>query len=166
MDRLKLKIEEKSTTSVVSVTGVRTRALDNINNLKISVQGTLILTHLQVIDSKDELLLLGNDWFEKVKAQIYIDEQKLIVKYDGKKIKIPITNDKERKVPANETDSNEQSDDEEVDNVLNNIIYEKEDVEEKKGYFSKEARDGSDSNEEACPEELDPAAYLSQIKEP
>ncbi|CAG8612844.1 9941_t:CDS:2 [Acaulospora morrowiae] len=116
MDQLKLKIDERLTITIVSIISIRTRALGNINNLKISIQEILIPTPVQVVDSKDEILILGNDWFEKVKARIYIDEQKLILKYKDQKIKVPITNDRARKMLANETDDNEQYDEKQTNN--------------------------------------------------
>ncbi|CAG8606303.1 14522_t:CDS:2 [Acaulospora morrowiae] len=179
MDRLKLKIDEKSIMTIVSITGIRTRALGNINNLKISIQGMLIPTPVQVVDFKNEILILENNWFEKIKARIYIDEQKLVLKYEGQKIKVSITNDRARKVPANETDDDKQYNKEQADKLLDEIVYKEKKVKEKKVYYTEESRSDSDSNDdmqsesysdsgsnnETRSEGSSPAMYFTQIGE-
>ncbi|CAG8641505.1 1147_t:CDS:2, partial [Cetraspora pellucida] len=75
VNKLKLKIQEKSSTVVVTMTGARTRALGKITNLNIMIQNTIIPSTVQVIESSDETLLLGTDWFQKAKARLHFDEQ-------------------------------------------------------------------------------------------
>ncbi|CAG8672219.1 6256_t:CDS:2, partial [Acaulospora morrowiae] len=136
---------------------IRTRALENINNLKILIQGILIPTSVQMVDSKDEILILENNWFEKVKARIYIDKQKLVLKYKSQMIKVLITNNRARKVSTNKTDDYEQYNEEWTDKLLNKIIYEKKKVKVKEGDLG--------SNDETRSEGLSPTMYFIQVRE-
>ncbi|CAG8623668.1 16156_t:CDS:2 [Cetraspora pellucida] len=60
--------------AVIMATGVETRALGKINDVKIVIQDAMISSTLQVIESSDETLLLGTDWFQKAKARLHFDE--------------------------------------------------------------------------------------------
>lgn len=50
VNKLELKIQEKSFIVVVTVTGAKTRALEKINNVKIILQDVIIPSILQVIE--------------------------------------------------------------------------------------------------------------------
>ncbi|CAG8638641.1 9520_t:CDS:2, partial [Acaulospora morrowiae] len=82
-----------------------------------------------------------------------------------------------RKVPEDEADSDEQLDEEQVDEILDEIVYEEENVKEKEGYYTGESRSDSESNDdtrseprsdsepddETRSEESSPAVYFAQI---
>ncbi|CAG8580966.1 7613_t:CDS:2, partial [Acaulospora morrowiae] len=96
-----------------------------------------------------------------VKARIYYDQQKLVIRYDGKKIKIPIMNNKAKKIPNiehdgndkakrkpnTEPDSNESTDKDDAEKIFDEIVYEKEEVKEKEGYYTGESHSDSDPND-------------------
>ncbi|CAG8640431.1 13606_t:CDS:2, partial [Acaulospora morrowiae] len=128
-----------------------------------------IPTPLQVVDLSDETFLLGNDWFERVKARIYYDEQKFVLKHNGKIIKIPISNDVTKKILVNEGEKEEPNDEgwdkDETDQILDEVIYEEEEVDERKGYFVEEEMNDLNSDSEDRMNNLGPAAYLSQVEE-
>ena len=69
MDKLRLSPDSPSETVIITANGIRIRALGQISNLKISIQDLIIPIQLQVIESREETLLLGTDWFEKMKAK-------------------------------------------------------------------------------------------------
>ncbi|CAG8771400.1 12061_t:CDS:2, partial [Acaulospora morrowiae] len=168
--KLKLKIEKKSISKIMTFTELRTRTLGNINNLKIMIQGSQIPISLQVVDLTDKIFLLGNDWFERVKAWIYYDKQRLVFKYTEKVIKISISNDIMKRVPADEINIAEESDnnmnkEKITDHILDEIIYKEEQIDEKKGYFVEEIISDLELDQEIWESILGLAAYLSQIKE-
>ena len=69
MDKLKLSPDAPSKTIVVTANGTRERAIGQISDLKIFIQDMIVLIKLQVIESREETLLLGTDWFERMKAK-------------------------------------------------------------------------------------------------
>ncbi|CAG8655977.1 9528_t:CDS:2, partial [Cetraspora pellucida] len=64
MMKLQLKITEPSTTTVVTANNAHVRALEKIVNVKLVLEGIMVPTTFQIIESKDETLLLGMDWFK------------------------------------------------------------------------------------------------------
>lgn len=98
MDKLKLKIDKPSSTVVITATGTRTRALGQIEDVKIAIQDILLPSTFQVIESADETLLLGNDWFHRAQARIHFDEQRLLLKHEDRRIEVPISNSGEKKI--------------------------------------------------------------------
>src|SRR5260364_235263 len=65
MDKIGLEIDQPSRTVVVTANGNRTKALGIVTNVKITIQDLIIPIRLQVIESQEETLLLGTDWFSK-----------------------------------------------------------------------------------------------------
>src|SRR6185437_68222 len=73
MKRVGLKINQYSKTIIVTANGAREKALGSITDVKITLQDIVIPIDLQVIESKDETLLLGTDWFNKSRANLDFD---------------------------------------------------------------------------------------------
>ena len=84
MKKLGLRINRDSKTIVVTANGAREKALGTIINVKITLQNIVIPIDLQVIESKDETLLLGTDWFTKARANLDFDNYTLKIQYLGK----------------------------------------------------------------------------------
>ncbi|CAG8510750.1 31934_t:CDS:2 [Gigaspora margarita] len=63
----------------------------NINDKPITVE-VVVPTTLYVIESLDDTLLLETEWFQKTKARIHFDEQKLYLKYADRLAEIKISN--------------------------------------------------------------------------
>ncbi|CAG8697065.1 2782_t:CDS:2, partial [Cetraspora pellucida] len=80
LDKIGLEIDEEFSTVIVMVTGAKAKT-GKVKNAKLVIQGITIPTTLQVLESPEETLLLGTDWFQKVNARIHFDEQKLYLKY-------------------------------------------------------------------------------------
>ena len=91
MDKLRLSPDAPSETVVITANGMRTKALGQISNLKISIQDLVIPIQLQVIESREETFLLGIDWFEKIKAKWDFDTRTLQICYQNKCINIGTT---------------------------------------------------------------------------
>ncbi|CAG8799070.1 20130_t:CDS:1, partial [Racocetra persica] len=108
----------------------------------------------------DETMLLDIDWFQKVRARIHFDEQKLLFRYLGKSNEIPIIQTCEDKleIPQEAYSSNK-------DDFFN--TYESEDdLEEVESYHTD---DISTDNEELFlnpwEDVYSPAIYLTAIEE-
>ena len=91
MDKLQLEMDTSSRTVVVTADGTKTRALGQISNLNIFIQDLVIPIQLQVIESKEETLLLDTDWFEKIKVKWNFDKQSLQIYYNNRCITIGTT---------------------------------------------------------------------------
>ncbi|CAG8781668.1 772_t:CDS:1, partial [Acaulospora morrowiae] len=129
-DKLRLTINEKSTSVVVTANRTRERTLGKIKDVGITIQGVTIPVKLRVIESRDETLLLGTDWFQKTKARIHFDEQKIFLRYQGKELEIPISHNGVEELTR--PDESEESD-YESGGTYGEFEYESEEVEEEEG---------------------------------
>ncbi|CAG8817581.1 42624_t:CDS:2, partial [Gigaspora margarita] len=93
MNKLDLKINKPSTTVVVTTNGTRKRALSKIKNIKLAICNILIPTPFQVIESSEDLLLLGMDWFVKARACLHFAKKVMYLIYGNKTAKVPILTD-------------------------------------------------------------------------
>src|SRR5437868_14389449 len=71
--KLGLRINRDSKTIVVTANKAREKALRTIINIKITFQNIAILIDLQVIELKDETLLLETNWFTKARVNLDFD---------------------------------------------------------------------------------------------
>ena len=135
--------------------------------MPLEIKNFTIETPVQILDSTDEVFILGNDWLRRMKANLDWDNSELSIKYGRKIVTIPIICTKKQKVlEAEDSDSEEDSDE-----------FEEEEIQEVPIYFS----DSSDSDLEFNPwkdhvtpspseesdedEEFDnPAVYLAQAQ--
>src|SRR5436305_7865372 len=144
MEKLKLEPDQPSKTIVVTANGSRARALGQISDLRIFIQDMIIPVKLQVIKSCEETLLLGTDWFEKMKAKCDFDKRTLQICYQDKCIKIGTTHlaDVPPQLPIDDSDKEQ---------ILEEIEFESEDdLSEQEAYTS-----------DILPEEENPAIFLS-----
>ena len=65
---LGLKIEQASSSLIMSATDNSTRPLGVIHDLPITIDQTTISVTVEVVDVTSYFILLGNDWFKKVEA--------------------------------------------------------------------------------------------------
>jgi hypothetical protein len=61
MKRLKLNIEGPSDFVILTANGTKVRSLGEIRNLPLVIRGLIVRTHVQVIDSVDDVFILGNN---------------------------------------------------------------------------------------------------------
>src|SRR5881227_2910015 len=83
MEELGYKINRSSDVVIVTADGTKSRSLGKIVDMELILNGVDTIVTVQVIESKDRTLILGNDWLKKVKAQIDMDKGKINIK--GKK---------------------------------------------------------------------------------
>ncbi|CAG8546429.1 3767_t:CDS:2 [Cetraspora pellucida] len=103
--------------------------LTQYKNLAKTLRRPSIMEKTDYVDAIDKTLLLGNNWFERAHAYIHFNEQKLILRYLRRVIKMPISNNGSKKL--------HQPDEQ--------LIYEDEEIEETKGYFTEELISEEDS---------------------
>ena len=65
---LDLKIEQASTSLIVTATGASVRPLGIIKDLPVEIEGVTIPITVEVVPATSYSLLLGNDWSKKVGA--------------------------------------------------------------------------------------------------
>ena len=100
---------------VVTANGARTRSLGIIDNVLVNIGKIQILTSFQVLESKDEILILGNNWLRETNANMNWEQSTLTIKQGKYVIRIPITFTKTAKVVTQEeelTDDDEDFEDE------------------------------------------------------
>ncbi|CAG8615566.1 11185_t:CDS:2 [Acaulospora morrowiae] len=136
LTKLGLRITEPSSAVVVTANGTRERTLGKIRDVALELGGIIIPTDFQVIESTDEMMLLGMSWFKKLRARLHFDEQKLFITYDGEII------------------------DCEEDDYFDN--YEKEELDEVESYLTD---DQKDLYTNPWTDEYSPAVYLTTIEE-
>ncbi|CAG8615893.1 12204_t:CDS:2, partial [Cetraspora pellucida] len=105
--------------------------------------------NIHVIESTDETLLLGNDWFQRAQVRIHFDEQRLFLKHDGKRIEVPISSNgtKKLEVPEERDQPGRRAS-------------------EAEGYYTEEAvEEPMDLFYNSWEESTSPALYLTNVEE-
>jgi predicted aspartyl protease len=151
MKNLGLTIDETSNTVVVTANGERTRALGQIKRAQIAIQDLLIPISLQVIDSQDETLLLGTDWFRKTHASLDFGTNQIRLRYLAKIITVPITSSA-NETPVSLPNYYEQPEDE-LEQVLDD--YEEEELSEIEAFLA-DSQEESEAEIEPLPLDYNP----------
>ncbi|CAG8676924.1 16101_t:CDS:2, partial [Acaulospora morrowiae] len=108
---------------------------------------------------RDKTLLLGTDWFQKGKALIHFDEQKILLKYQGKELEVLIShNGLEKLVRPDEIEASDY----ESGDAFDKWEYESEEMEKKEGYYTEEQ---SKEEETTCEEIPSLAIYLAILEQ-
>jgi len=154
--KLGLEPDTSSKTVVITANGTRTRALGQITKLRISIQNMLVPVTLQVIESREETLLLETNWLHQMKAKWDFNSRQLQIQYQGRTIQIETTHF--ANTPPKSTinyDTEDDGDDE--DELIDEIEYEAEsDLDEHEAYTSDLVFESDDEN---------PAIFLSDLPE-
>jgi len=90
MKELGYKINQSSNVKIINANGVKTRSLGKISDMELTVSGIDTRVTVEVIESEDSTLILGNDWLKKVKAQIDMNKGKVSIKGVNGFVDIPI----------------------------------------------------------------------------
>ena len=96
---------------VVTANGARTRSLGIIDNVPVNIGKMQILTSFQVLESKDEILILGNDWLRETNTNMNWEQSTLTIRQGKYVIRIPITFTKTSKVVTQEEEETDEDDD-------------------------------------------------------
>ena len=137
MKRLDYSIDQPSNLVIVTANRTKMHSLGQVSALPLKIKNFTIEIPVQILDSTDEVFILGNDWLRRMKANLDWDNSELSIKYEWKIVTIPIICTKKQKVlEAEDSDSEENSDE-----------FEEEEIQEVPIYFS----DSSDSDLEFNP---------------
>ena len=109
MEELGYKIDQSSNVVINTADGTRSRSLGKILDMELTLNGINTSIDVQVIESKDRTLILGNDWLQKVKARIDMDKGKLSIKGANGLVDIPV------EFFIKKEGNNEESEDEEYE---------------------------------------------------
>ncbi|CAG8694906.1 15637_t:CDS:2, partial [Acaulospora morrowiae] len=154
-----MKINEKSTSVIVTANGTRERTLGKVKEIGIMVQGVTISATLRIIESRDETLLLGTDWFQRGNARIHFDEWKILLRYRGKELEVLISHNGIEGLAW--PDELKVSDDESKD-TFDELEYESENVEKEERYYTGEQSEEEETMDKGIPS---PAVYLTILEE-
>ena len=91
MKKLGYTPDQPSNLVIAIANGARIKALGEISHLQVSCNYLKILMTIQVIESKDDILILGNNWLTKVCASMDYERSILTIKYKGRSERIAIT---------------------------------------------------------------------------
>ena len=127
LDQLGLNIDQPSNMIIVTANGTRIRTLGIVQSLPINIKHMIIRTPVQVLESKDKVLLLGNDWLRKVHANIDWKKEQLSIFHKGRTVTIPVAFTK------NTVEQLSESEEEEEEAYVDE--YEEELLLESEGYY-------------------------------
>lgn len=169
--KLGYPIDEPSNLIIVTANGTKVRSLGVISDLPIEIGPFDAPISVQVLDSADEVFILGNDWLQRHSATLSWETNTLTLKVGRKKVKLPVSCTRVRK-SIQETEETEESSSEED--------YEEEELYETALYFSDRSEteelefnpwtDHQVNYEETMEEEIvseeetiNPAVFLSEV---
>jgi hypothetical protein len=130
MKKLGYSIDQSSKLIIIAVNGQKARALGEIHDFPLKVKNAIFKHDLQVIDSSDEVLILGNDWLKKAKTTLDWNKQILILWKGSKQLILPVRLTKSHITKTEEIDEEEEYE-EDWDEE-----YEEEELDESTIYFS------------------------------
>ena len=90
LNKLNCRIDRPSKLIVVTANGARTKSLGIVSNLPVTIGKINISTSFQVLESKDEVLILGNEWLREANAIMDWEHASLTIKDRNRTARIPI----------------------------------------------------------------------------
>ncbi|RHZ89109.1 hypothetical protein Glove_19g437 [Diversispora epigaea] len=154
------KILKRSTGNPIAAVLDSGAAVRIINSVEIVIQDLLVPMQLQVIESTEDNLLLGTDFFEKTQFHWNFKDCTLKLTYDNKET-IVVTTHSDQLVPY--VDSEEEYEEE----IQDELEYElEEDLEELESYCSEQIIDEDDIDEYYYYTNKNPAVFLTNITIP
>src|SRR4051794_30064341 len=128
LDRLGLSIDRPSKLIVVTANGAQTKSLGIVSQVPIMIEKTSIPTSFQVLESRDEILILGNEWLRKNQAVMDWKQSLLTIQGEHKTSRIHVTFTRTCKVDAwEDSDSEEENSDEEANIYYSDLEYSSDD---------------------------------------
>ena len=124
LEQLGYKSSGPSKVVIVTANGTREKAAGRVDNLPVNVQNLYINSPVHIIKSKDNVLILGNDWLKRAKAILNYGEDTLTLNYVDQTITVPVAfsvEARERQYIATGIEEEEESESE--DEFLESQIY-------------------------------------------
>ena len=108
MEKLAYNVEERSEKIFTTANGTKEPSLGRVRNVELYLEGKPTKVNFEVVNSSKEMLLLGIDWQQKVKAVIDVTEKNINIKGEEGFMDIPI----ETNLEEYETDEEDYEEDE------------------------------------------------------
>ena len=74
-DLLKLKSKPDKTMTVVAIDGIKQKSLGSAVLVTVKVMDQSTQVEMQIVQSKDQMVILAIDWIQKYKAVIDMNEE-------------------------------------------------------------------------------------------
>src|SRR6266545_5809429 len=84
-DLLKLKPKPDKTMTVVAIDGIKQKSLGSAGLVMIKVMDQPTQVEMQIVQSKNQVVILAMDWIQKYKAVIDMNEKRITFRVDGRK---------------------------------------------------------------------------------
>src|SRR6266498_940 len=82
---LKLKPKPDKTMTVVTIDGIKQKSLGSIGLVIVKMMDQPTQVKMQIVQSKDQVVILAMDWIQKYKAVIDMNEERITFRVDGRK---------------------------------------------------------------------------------
>jgi hypothetical protein len=86
LDKLKRTIDGPSNINMVDVNGGKKRSLGKVKNFPINIKGTIIPVDVDVSESNNYTVIVGNDWLTKTNGVIDFNHKVMELNYNNRKI--------------------------------------------------------------------------------
>ena len=90
LEFLGCKINRPSKMVIVTANRTKVKAKGMIDDLPVDLKRISIRSPVHVIDSQDNVLILGNDWLKRSHAVIHYDDETLTIRYKGRIVNLPL----------------------------------------------------------------------------
>src|SRR6266498_4125216 len=84
-DLLKLKLKSDKTITVVAIDSIKQKSLRSADLVTVKVIDQSTQMKMQIVQSKDQVVILAMDWIQKYKVVIDINEERITFRVDGRK---------------------------------------------------------------------------------
>src|SRR6266540_5535019 len=84
-DLLKLKLKPDKTMTVVAIDGIKQKSLGSAGLVMVKVIDQPTQVEMQIVQSKDQVVILVMDWIQKYKVVIDMNEEQITFRVDGRK---------------------------------------------------------------------------------
>ncbi len=84
-DLLKLKLKLDKIMTVVAIDGIKQKSLGSAGLVTVKVIDQPTQVKMQIVQSKDQVVILTMDWIQKYKAVIDMNEERITFRVDGRK---------------------------------------------------------------------------------
>ena len=91
LNSIERTIDEPSSINMVDINGGKKRSLGKVKNLPINIKGVTIPIDVDVSESKNYTVIVGNNWLTKTKGVIDFDHKVLTLQYQGRRLRCGIT---------------------------------------------------------------------------
>src|SRR5271156_5351869 len=98
LDSLGYPITASSNLVIVTANGNRVRPLGEVHDLPINIRHSVIKTNLQVLESRDKVLILGNNWLRLRDANVSWKDSKLTITHKGRTISFQLPTHEQTKI--------------------------------------------------------------------